>query len=222
VCLSCLWGVAGTPGVGVSGYIVQRSSKSQSPQQFVCRVSPARLGCNGENYARVVNFGRCAGLFCETYCFGVPVALRFVQVLPVVAHDLILAETPWDSEARRFRGPPKRALVSWVSQVDWKCMEDKSISPLQQLRARSSVVTTALFLRFGYAPGHFPAAPFFEHLPEKPSKRPLKGGSRQNFYFANVTVAQARLPGRFFFACGAGTTRSTTGQKCDVQGGPPS
>ena len=125
-------------------------------------------------------------------------ALRFVQILPVVAHDLILAETRWDSEARRFRGPPKRALVSWVSQVDWKCMEDNSISPLQQLRARSSVVTTALFLRFGYAPGHFPVAPFLEHLPEKPSKWPLEGGSRQNFYFANVTVAQARSPGRFF------------------------
>ena len=102
-------------------------------------MSPAGLGCNGENYARVVNFGQPAGLFCETFCFGVPVALSFVQVLPVVAHDLILAQTPWDFEARRFRGPPKRALVSWVYQVDWNSMKDKSISTLQQLRARSSV-----------------------------------------------------------------------------------
>ena len=90
-----------------------------------------------------------------------PVALPFLQFLPVVAHDRILAEIPRDSEARRFRGPPKRALVSWVSQVDWKWMEDKSISTLQQLRARSSVVTTAPFLRFGYAPGRFPAGPFW-------------------------------------------------------------
>ena len=142
-------------------------------------------------------------------------ALRFVQVLPVVAHDVILAETPRDSEARRFRGPPKRALVSWVSQVDWKSMEDNSISTLQQLRARSSVLTTVPFLCFGYAPGHFRlnhcpcclfwlcsgafhGGPFLEYLPEKLSKRPLEGGSVQRIFFANVTVAQARSPGRFF------------------------
>jgi hypothetical protein len=77
-------------------------------------------------------------------------------------------------------------------------MEDKSISPLQQLRVRSSVLTGAPFLCFGYAPGHFAAAPVVEYLPEKPSKMPLKGGSTQIFYFANVTVAQARSPGRFF------------------------
>ena len=99
-----------------------------------------------------------------------PVALLFLQILPAIALDLILAETPRDSEARRFRGPPKRALVSWVSQVDRKWMEDKSISSLQQLRACSSVVTTAPFLRFGYAPGRFPAGPFLEHLPEKRQK----------------------------------------------------
>ena len=110
-------------------------------------------------------------------------ALCFVQVLPVVAHDRILAETPWDSEARQFRGPPKRALVSWVYQVDWNSMKDKSISTLQQLRARSSVITTAPFLRFGYAPGHFPAVPFLEHLPEKPSKRPHGRWLQTKFLF---------------------------------------
>ena len=109
-------------------------------------------------------------------------AFPFLQVLPVVAHDLILAETPRDFEARRFRGPPKRALVSWVSQVDWKSMEDNSTSTLQQLRARSSVLTTAPFLCFGYAPGHFAAAPFLEYLAEKLSKRPLEGGSRQKCF----------------------------------------
>ena len=61
-------------------------------------------------------------------------ALPFLQALLVGTHDLILAKTPRDFEARRFRGPPKRALFSWVSQVDWKSMEDTSIST----RARSS------------------------------------------------------------------------------------
>ena len=62
-------------------------------------------------------------------------------------------------------------------------MEDNSISPLQQLRARSSILTSAAFLCFGYAPGHFAAAPVLEYLPEKPSKMPLKGGSTQIFLF---------------------------------------
>ena len=109
-------------------------------------------------------------------------ALPILQTLLLCTHDLILAETPRDFEARRFRGPPKRASVSCVSQMDWNSIKDKSISTLQQLRARSSVLTTAPFLCFGYAPGHFAAAPFLEYLPEKLSKRPLEGGSRQIFF----------------------------------------
>ena len=125
-------------------------------------------------------------------------ALPFLQALLVSTHDLILAETPRDFEARRFRGPPKRALVSWVYQVDWNSMKDKSISTLQQLRARSSVITTAPFLRFGYAPGHFAAAPVLEYLPEKLSKTPLEGGFRQNFFFAKPHCRSGRVSREVF------------------------
>ena len=123
-------------------------------------------------------------------------ALPFLQVLPVVAHDLILAETTMDSEARRFRGPPKRALVSWLGRVDLKSMEDNRRSLLPQLRARSSVVMPTPFLRFGYAPGRLPAGPFLEHLPEKSSKRAMEGGSVN--FFVNGKAAQARAPVIFF------------------------
>ena len=173
------------------------SCQSLSEKLSVDRRSPAGLGYKGKNYARVVNFYLYAGPLCETACFGVPVALPFLQTLLLCTHDLFLAETPRDFEARRFRGPPKRALVSWVYQVDWNSMKDKSISTLQQLRARSSVITTAPFLRFGYAPGHFAAAPVLEYLPEKLSKTPLEGGFRRKKNFARMIVAQAGSPGRF-------------------------
>ena len=50
-------------------------------------------------------------------------ALAFLQVLLVAAHDLVLAETPMAFELRRFRGPPKRAWVSWLSWVDLKALK---------------------------------------------------------------------------------------------------
>ena len=52
-------------------------------------------------------------------------ALAFLQVLLVVAHDLILVETAMAFGLRRFRGLPKKAWVSWLSRVDFQCVEDK-------------------------------------------------------------------------------------------------
>jgi hypothetical protein len=55
------------------------SSRSESSPRGLCRESPVRIAAKGENYARVVNFDRTAGLFCETPCFGVPSVLPFLQ-----------------------------------------------------------------------------------------------------------------------------------------------
>ena len=170
---------------------------SLSEHLSVDRRAPAGLGHNGKNYARVVNFYLPAGLLGGNACFGVPVAFPFLQALFVVPHDPFLAETRSVFARHQSGGPPKRASVSCVSQVDWNSIKDKSISTLPQLRARSSVVITVPFPCFGYAPGRFAAAPFLEYLPEKLSKTPLVGGFRPKKIFVFANVAQTESPGGF-------------------------
>ena len=99
---------------------------SLSEKLSVDRMPTARLGYNGENYARIVNFGQPAGLFCETFCFGVPVALRFVQVLlslRTTAFWLRLHSTLKlaDSAARR-RGLWSPGFPRWTGRA-WKTIQ---------------------------------------------------------------------------------------------------
>ena len=89
-------GGSGVTWVGVPRASRLWSCKSYTEKISVDRVPTARLGYNGENYARVVNFYLFAGLVCESSCFGVPVALPFLQTLLLCTHDLFLAETPRD------------------------------------------------------------------------------------------------------------------------------
>ena len=62
-------GGSGVTWVGVPRASRLWSCKSYTEKMSVDRVPTARLGYNGKNYARVVNFSASAGLFRETACF---------------------------------------------------------------------------------------------------------------------------------------------------------
>ena len=52
-------------------------------------------------------------------------ALTFLRVLRIAAHDIILDQTPLAFGRRPLRRLPKKPWVSWLSRVDLQVIEDK-------------------------------------------------------------------------------------------------